>query len=43
MGEVEKDIIVNLLEENGGNITKTSEILGIKRQGLQYKLKKYKV
>jgi arginine utilization regulatory protein len=43
LGEVEKDIITSLLDENSGNITKTSEILGIKRQGLQYKLKKYKV
>lgn len=41
--DIEKDIIASSLEKNMGNITKTAEELGIKRQTLQYKLKKYKL
>jgi arginine utilization regulatory protein len=41
--EVEKKVLRALLQENDGNITKTSKALGIKRQGLQYKLKKYQI
>ena len=39
---VEKKIIINTLAENGGNISKTAQRLGIQRQALQYKLRKYK-
>lgn len=37
--EVEKELILKTLEETGHNITRTAEILGITRRGLQYKLK----
>ncbi|MCQ4923863.1 sigma 54-interacting transcriptional regulator [Tissierella carlieri] len=40
--EMEKDIIFNALNNNQYNISKTAEELGIKRQTLQHKLKKYK-
>lgn len=39
--EVEKTIILEALQECGNNISKSSEKLGIKRQTLQHKLKKY--
>ncbi|WMM23344.1 sigma 54-interacting transcriptional regulator [Tissierella sp. MB52-C2] len=39
--EMEKDIILNALERNENNITKAAKELGIKRQTLQHKLKKY--
>jgi len=38
--KVEEDLIMEALKINDYNITKTAEYLGIKRQGLQYKLKK---
>ncbi len=41
--EIEKEVIISTLEENGGNRTKTSEILGISRRTLQLKLKEYGV
>ncbi len=41
--EMEKEIIFNSLENNENNISKTAEELGIKRQTLQHKLKKYKI
>jgi len=37
----EKNIIVQTLKGNRGNITKTARQLGISRQRLQYRLKKY--
>ncbi len=37
--DVEKELITNTLEQTGNNITKTAEILGLTRRGLQYKLK----
>jgi arginine utilization regulatory protein len=39
--EMEKGIILNALERNENNITKAAKELGIKRQTLQHKLKKY--
>lgn len=39
--EVEKSLILEALQESGNNISKSSEKLGIKRQTLQHKLKKY--
>lgn len=39
--ELEKSLIVKAMEDNGYNISKSSEKLGIKRQTLQHKLKKY--
>lgn len=38
---LEKDIILKYLRKNKDNISKTSRDLGISRQNLQYKLKKY--
>jgi len=39
----EKNIIKNTLIENRGNISKTARALGISRQLLYYKIKKYKI
>jgi len=39
--EIEKEIIIKTLKENNMNITKSAKSLGIKRQGLQYKIRKY--
>ena len=41
MDSLEKEIIRQSLLDNGGNITKAAEELGIKRQTLQHKMKKY--
>lgn len=41
--EIEKGIIEETLSANGNNISKTAEQLGIKRQTLQHKLKKYQL
>ena len=38
---IEKEIILTSLAENGGNISRTAARLGMGRQLLQYKLKKY--
>lgn len=40
---VEYKIIKEILNTTNGNITKASEILGISRQNLQYKIRKYKL
>ena len=40
--EMEKEIIFSTLNNNKQNISKTAEELGIKRQTLQHKLKKYR-
>jgi len=39
--DVEKEMILNTLEETGGNRTHTAKILGISRRTLQLKLKDY--
>jgi arginine utilization regulatory protein len=39
--EVEKSLILEAMQNNDNNISKSSEKLGIKRQTLQHKLKKY--
>ena len=41
MEKYEKSIILNVLEEYGVNVTKTAERLNIRRQSLQYRMKKY--
>ncbi|MGE5630362.1 MAG: sigma-54 interaction domain-containing protein [Caulobacteraceae bacterium] len=41
MEQVEKSLILKALKETSNNISKSSEKLGIKRQTLQHKLKKY--
>ncbi|HYF82756.1 MAG TPA: sigma 54-interacting transcriptional regulator [Clostridia bacterium] len=39
--EVERSLILEALKESGNNVSRSSEKLGIKRQTLQHKLKKY--
>ena len=39
----EKKIIIQSLKENDGNVTKSAEKLGIKRQSLQYRIDKYNI
>ncbi|SES89052.1 sigma-54 interaction domain-containing protein [Anaerobranca gottschalkii] len=41
--KLEVEVITEKLKELNGNISKTAEELGISRQNLQYKLKKYKI
>jgi arginine utilization regulatory protein len=41
MEKYEKSVIESILDKNGGNVTKTAERLGIRRQSLQYRMKKY--
>lgn len=41
--DVEKQLILQILHETGGNRTRAAEILGISRRTLQLKLKKYRV
>jgi arginine utilization regulatory protein len=38
---IEREIIEDALKQCGGNVSKTAETLGVKRQALQYKLKKF--
>jgi len=39
----EREKIIQLLRENNGNITKVSGALGMSRQSLQYRIKKYNI
>jgi two-component system response regulator HydG len=41
LDDVEKDHIMRVLEDCGGNQTRTAEVLGIDRVTLHHKLKKY--
>jgi len=41
--DIEKKIILGNLKENRYNISQTAKKLGIKRQTLQHKLKKYSI
>ena len=41
LGDLERKIILNKLQDKAYNLTKTANVLGIKRQTLQHKLKKY--
>ena len=43
LGNLEKKIIEKALKKNGNNITRASDILKIKRQTLQHKIKKYDI
>ncbi|MBI9055451.1 MAG: sigma-54-dependent Fis family transcriptional regulator [Bacteroidales bacterium] len=43
LDELEKQYILNTLDKNNGNITNTSEILGISRYTLHRKIKKYEI
>ncbi len=40
---IERDMIAKQLKQNYGNISQTAELLGISRQALQYKIRKYKL
>lgn len=40
---IEKELIIDALKECSFNITKSANKLGIKRQNLQHKIKKYKI
>lgn len=41
--EFEKKIIIDTLQKNGGNISQTAQELGIFRQALQYRIKRYNI
>ncbi len=43
MGEIEKKVIAQALDECGGNVTKAASQLGLSRKGLQLKMIKYKL
>lgn len=43
LANLEEEIIREVMITEGGNISKTAEVLKIKRQTLQHKLKKYKI
>lgn len=43
MGQYEKEVIKNTLKRHKNNITKAANQLGIKRQSLQYRIKKYEL
>lgn len=43
MSAYERELIENYLADNNWNISKTAKILNIKRQSLQYRIKKYKI
>ncbi|MCF6460020.1 sigma-54 interaction domain-containing protein [Clostridium sp. Cult3] len=41
LDDIEREVIHKTLENNSYNISQTAKVLGIKRQALQYKMKKY--
>lgn len=43
MGQYEKEVIKNTLKVHKNNITKAANQLGVKRQSLQYRIKKYEI
>lgn len=43
MAETEKTFILKIIEKNGGNLSKSAAELGISRQSLQYRLRKYQL
>jgi arginine utilization regulatory protein len=43
LNEIEKGMILNTLKKNKGNITRSAEMLGIKRQNLQSRMNKLKI
>ena len=43
MGQYEKEVIKNTLKKHKNNITKAANQLGVKRQSLQYRIKKYEL
>lgn len=43
LSSIEEELIINAFNENAYNITRTAKKLGITRQNLQHKIKKYKI
>lgn len=43
LSSIEEELIINSLKNNSYNITKAAKNLGIKRQSLQHKIKKYEI
>ena len=43
LANLEKEIIREVMITEGGNITRTAQVLKMKRQTLQHKLKKYEI
>lgn len=43
LDDIERQVIIERLSKNQGNITQTAEDLGLFRQALQYRIKKYKI
>ncbi len=41
MENAEKQMILQCLEESGGNVTRAAKLLGLSRKGLQLKMIKY--
>jgi len=41
MAYYEKQVLENVLAQYNGNVTKSAEALGIQRQSMQYRMKKY--
>ena len=40
---IERDLIIKILGETKGNVSRSARILGISRQSLQYRLNKYNI
>lgn len=43
LNNIEEELVINALESNSWNVTKSANKLGIKRQSLQHKIKKYNI
>ncbi|MCX5841770.1 MAG: helix-turn-helix domain-containing protein, partial [Deltaproteobacteria bacterium] len=43
MEDIEKQMIISVLEECGNNVTRAAQQLGLSRKGLQLKMMKYKL
>ncbi|KUO50946.1 MAG: hypothetical protein APF76_03080 [Desulfitibacter sp. BRH_c19] len=43
MGKLEKEVLLKALERNNWNVSRTAKQLNIKRQSLQYRIKKYEI
>ncbi|WP_416148572.1 sigma-54 interaction domain-containing protein [Salipaludibacillus sp. HK11] len=43
LGEMERDYIQEILQHHKGNVTRTAKDLGLSRQSLQYRIKKYQL
>lgn len=41
--EVERDLVVQALEQTGGNVTRAAKLLGLSRDTLRYRMEKYKL